>query len=95
MSAILANTNKSWHLYRNTLVPNLQTHKTNTWLTCQLSEHRILKASSLPVLLKSTQKPYLSKSKDTLLENDFGKSESRLLEYNLSKSLKVAGIYCT
>ncbi len=26
------------------------------------------------------------KSKDTLLENDFGKSESRLLEYNLSKS---------
>ncbi len=29
----------------------------------------------------SAQKPYLSKSKDTLLENDFGKSESHLLEY--------------
>ncbi len=36
------------------------------------------------------QKPWLSKSKETFLENDFGKSESHLLEYNLSKSLKVA-----
>ncbi len=37
----------------------------------------------------------LPKSKDTLLENDFGKSESRQLEENLSKNLKVAGTYCT
>ncbi len=43
----------------------------------------------------STWKPNLSKSKDTSLENDFGKSESSLREYYLSKSLKVAGIYCT
>ncbi len=41
---------------------------------------------------RSTQRQYLSKSKDTSLENDFGKSESCLLKYNLSKSLKVAGI---
>ncbi len=27
------------------------------------------------------------------MENDFGKSESQLLEYYLSKSLKVAGTY--
>ncbi len=43
----------------------------------------------------STQMVYLSKSKDTLLKNDFGKSESPLLEYNLSESLKVDGTYCT
>ncbi len=29
------------------------------------------------------------------MENDFGKNESCLLEYYSSKSLKVAGIYCT
>ncbi len=46
-------------------------------------------------LIESTQKPYLSKSKDTSLENDSGKNESHLLEYYLSKSVEVAGIYCT
>ncbi len=43
--------------------------------------------------MQSTQKPYLSKSKDALLKNDFGKSKGRFLEYNMSKL--VAGIYCT
>ncbi len=35
----------------------------------------------------------MSQSKVTSLENDFGKSESCLLEYNLTKSLKAADIY--
>ncbi len=47
-----------------------------------------------PSLVWSTQKPYSSKSKETSVENDFCTSERRLLEYNLSKNLKVAGIYC-
>ncbi len=32
---------------------------------------------------------------ESLLENVFGKSESRLLEYCLSEGLKVAGTYWT
>ena len=36
---------------------------------------------------KSTQLPYLSKSKDTLIENDSSKSESHPVKYYLSKSL--------
>ncbi len=38
--------------------------------------------------LITIQRPRLSKSKDASLENDFGKKESRLLEYYLSKVLK-------
>ncbi len=44
-------------------------------------------------LVWRTLKPYLSISKDFLLENDF-QNESHLLKYNWRKSLKVAGIYC-
>ncbi len=46
-------------------------------------------------MLYKVPKPHLNKGKGTLLENDFSKSESYLLEYNLSKSLKEAGIFCT
>ncbi len=46
-------------------------------------------------LVLSTKKPYFSESKDTLLENVFGKNESHQLEYYLNESLQVAGIYCT
>ncbi len=42
---------------------------------------------------KSPQKPNLSKSKDS--KNNFVKSASRMLAYDLRKSQKVAGIYCT
>jgi hypothetical protein len=38
---------------------------------------------------KSTQLSYLSKSKDTIIENDSSKGESRLVKFYLSKSLKV------
>ena len=38
---------------------------------------------------KSTQLLYLSKSKDTVIENDSSKSESHPVKHNLSNSLKV------
>ncbi len=38
-------------------------------------------------IVEGTQKPYMSKNKNVSLENGFGKSESRLLEYKLSKSI--------
>ena len=41
---------------------------------------------------KSTQLSYLSKSKYTLIENDSSKSESRPVNYYLSKGLKVFGL---
>ena len=44
---------------------------------------------------KSTQLSYLSKSKDTLIENDSNKSESHPVKYYLSKSLKVFGFKYT
>ena len=44
---------------------------------------------------KSTQLSYLSKSKDTLIENDSSKSESHTVKYYLSKSLKVFGFKYT
>ena len=44
---------------------------------------------------KSTQLSYLSKSKDTLIENDSSKSESHPVKYYLSKSLKVFGFKYT
>ena len=42
--------------------------------------------------VKSTQLSYLSKSKDTLIENHSSKSESHPVNYYLSKSLKVFGL---
>ena len=44
---------------------------------------------------KSTQLSHLSKSKDTLTENDSSKSESHPVKYYLSKSLKVFGFKYT
>jgi hypothetical protein len=44
---------------------------------------------------KNTQLSYLSKSKDTLIQNDSSKSESHPVKYCLSKSLKVFGFKYT
>ena len=44
---------------------------------------------------KSTQLSYLSKSKDTFIENYSRKSESHPVKYYLSKSLKVFGFKYT
>jgi hypothetical protein len=41
---------------------------------------------------KSTEKSYLSKSEDTLTENDSSKSESYPVKYYLSKSLNVSDL---
>ena len=48
-----------------------------------------------PVVEKSIQLSYLSKSKDTFIENDSSKSESHPEIYYLSKSLKVFGFKYT
>ena len=44
---------------------------------------------------KCTQLSYLSKSKDTLVENYWSKSEIPPVKYYLSKSLKVFGLKCS
>ena len=44
---------------------------------------------------KSIQLSYLSKSKDTLIENDSSKSERHPVNYDFSKSLKVFGFKYT
>ncbi len=70
-----------------------------SWHGCTAQWHAALQSWVTPVtvncrLVQSTQKPYLSKRKDTVLENYSGKSKSCLLEYNSSKSLQVAGNCC-
>ncbi len=62
------------------------------------SSHYLVCQAAGVLLFKSCMKysqPDLSKSKDTSLENYFGKSESHLLENYLNKTLKEAGMYCT